>query len=138
MVVNGYILKSSCRIEKHQLKTADRLRCCLAIDSIVAWRIMFLTMVGRAVPDLPCTVILKDHEWKSLYCFVHKTQYPPKTPPSLQEAIRLIARLGGFIGRKRDGHPGVQTLWRGMKDLTIISTAWITFGPETSQHSPDP
>ena len=132
------ILKSGCRIEKHQLKTADRLRRCLAIDSIVAWRIMFLTMVGRNVPDLPCTVILKDHEWKSLYCFVHKTQQPPDEPLSLQEAVRLIARLGGFLGRKRDGHPGVQTLWRGMKDLTIISTAWITFGPETPQNSRDP
>lgn len=126
------ILKSGCKIEKHQLKTADRLKSCLAIDSIVAWRIMFLTMLGRALPDLPCTVILKDHEWKSLYCFVHQTQQSPKKPLSLSSAIRLIARLGGFLARKQDGHPGAQVLWRGMKELTIISTAWISFGPRVS------
>ena len=124
------ILKSGCRIEKHQLKTADALKRCLALDSIVAWRIMFLTMLGRVVPNLPCTVILQEYEWKALYCFVHNTSKPPENSPSLQEAIRMIARLGGFLGRKSDGHPGVQVLWQGMQQLTIISLSWKVFGPK--------
>jgi hypothetical protein len=131
------ILKSGCNIEKRQLETAERLRRCLAIDSIVAWRIMFLTMVGRTVPNLPCTVILKDHEWKSLYCFVHETKQLPPKPPSLEEAVRLIARLGGFLNRKSDGYPGVKVLWRGMQVLSIISLAWESFGPETVKHPRD-
>ena len=132
------VLKSGCKIEKRQLKTADTLRRCLAIDSIVAWRIMFLTMLGRAVPNLPCTVILEEHEWKSLYCFVNKTQQPPAAVPSLQEATRLIARLGGFLGRKHDRHPGAQVLWRGMQKLSVISVAWKAFGPELPQTSNSP
>lgn len=131
------ILKSGCNIEKRQLETAERLRRCLAIDSIVAWRIMFLTMVGRAVPNLPCTVVLKDHEWKSLYCFVHETKQPPANPPTLEETVRLIARLGGFLNRKSDGYPGVKVLWRGMQVLSVISFAWKSFGPETVQHPRD-
>ncbi|MFH1039338.1 MAG: IS4 family transposase [PVC group bacterium] len=126
------VLKSGCNIEKHQLKTAERLINCLAIDAIVAWRVMFLTMMGRSVPDLPCTVLFEEHEWKALYCFANKTQKPPEQPPSLGEAVSLVAKLGGFLGRKSDGQPGVQVLWRGMKILSVISGAWTAFGPEST------
>jgi hypothetical protein len=124
------ILKSGCRIEKRQLQTAERLRKCLALDSLVAWRIQLLTMLGRQVPDLPCDVVFEEHEWKALYCFVHKTTEPPATPPPLAEAVLLVARIGGFLARKSDGHPGTTVLWRGLQQLTTISFAWFAFGPE--------
>lgn len=90
---------------------------------------MFLTMIGRTIPNLPCSVILQEHEWKSLWCFYHNTKKPPKEPPSLSQAIRMIAQLGGFLGRKSDGNPGAKVLWRGMKKLSVISLAWKAFGP---------
>ena len=121
------VLKSGCRVEQRQLKSAQGLRRCLALDSLVACRILSLTMLGRTVPDLPCSVIFEDHEWQSLYCFVHQTSCPPHSPPSLNEVIRWIARLGGFLGRKGDGHPGPIVLWRGLQRLSDISVAWITF-----------
>ena len=124
------ILKSGCKIEARQLKTSEGLKASLALYSIVAWRIMFLTMLGRGASDLPCTILFEDHEWKALTCAVHKTRIPPRTPPSLQEAVFLIAKLGGFLGRRRDGYPGVQTLWRGLQKLTILTYAWGTFGPD--------
>ncbi|WKZ14220.1 MAG: IS4 family transposase [Candidatus Jettenia caeni] len=125
------VLKSGCTIEKRQLQTAEGLIRCLALDSLVAWRIMFLTMIGRAVPQLPCTVLFGEHEWKALYCFINTTKTLPLFPPSLQEATRLVARLGGFLGRERDGFPGTEILWRGMQKLASISAAWIAFGPHT-------
>ena len=67
---------------------------------------------------------------KILYCFVHQTRKPPEKPPSLNEAIRLVARVGGFLGRKGDGQPGMTVRWRGLQGLTWISSAWLTFGPE--------
>ena len=124
------ILKSGCRIEKRQLQSAEALRNLLAIDSIVAWRIQLLTMMGRRMPDLPCDVVFEEHEWKALYCFVHQTRKPPEKPPSLNDAIRLVARVGGFLGRKGDGQPGMTVLWRGLQGLTWITGAWLTFGPE--------
>ena len=45
-------------------------------------------------------------------------------PPSLREAVRWIAQLGGFLGRKGDGEPGVQTLWRGMQRLHDLAEMW--------------
>lgn len=124
------ILKSGCGIEKHQLKTVDALMRCLVLDSIVAWRILFLLMLGRDIPDLPCEVILEEHEWKSLYCFYHKTSKLPDKPPSLSEVIRMIAKIGGFLGRKSDGEPGAKVLWRGMQALSVISASWRAFGPK--------
>ncbi|WP_338114223.1 IS4 family transposase [Thiorhodococcus mannitoliphagus] len=51
-------------------------------------------------------------EWKALY-LVTQRQEPPEAPSSLDTMIRLVATLGGFLNRKRDGFPGPQTLWIG-------------------------
>jgi len=118
------ILKSGCRIEHLQLETGERLKRCLAVYSVVAWRVMFLTMQGRQQPDLPCEVLLETGEWQALHCFHHQTQTPPAQPPTLREATRMIARLGGFIGRRGDGNPGPMTIWRGLQRLQDIALAW--------------
>lgn len=117
-------LKSGCRIEQLQLETAARLRRCLAVYAVIAWQVLFLTMQSREVPNLPCDVLLEIEEWQALYCYIHKTKSPPTQPPTLREATRMIARLGGFLGRKGDGHPGATTIWRGLQRLQDIAAAW--------------
>jgi hypothetical protein len=122
------VLKSGCAAEERQLETAERLRRCLAIDVVVAWRILYLTMAGRETPDLPCTVVFEDHEWKALWVFVAKSRSAvPPTTPTLREATRMIGRLGGHLGRKRDGEPGVLTMWRGLQRLPDIAEMWQVF-----------
>jgi len=118
------ILKSGCRIEDRQLGQADRLEACLAIDLVVAWRIHHLNKLGRDTPDVPCTAYFEDHEWKALIAFTTKNPVPPPEPPTLREAIRRIAGLGGFLGRKRDGEPGTQTLWIGLQRLDDIAAMY--------------
>lgn len=118
------ILKSGCRVEARQLEEARRLQNCLAIDMIVAWRIHHLTTLGREAPDVPCTVYFTDSEWKALTTFTTKTKTPPTSPPSLNETVRLLGRLGGHLGRKGDGQPGTEVLWRGMARLADIETAY--------------
>lgn len=113
------VLKSGCRIEDRQLHRAESLESCLAIDLVVAWRIFWLVKQGRETPDVPCDVFLEEDEWKALYVTV-RDEAPASTPPSLREAIRMIASLGGFLGRKRDGEPGPTTLWRGLGRLDNI------------------
>ena len=120
------ILKSGCQIEDRQLGTADRLEACLAIDAVVAWRIHHLTYLGRATPDLPCDTVFEDDLWKGVIVFrTHKP--PPPKPPSLREMIRMIAVLGGFLGRQSDGEPGAQTLWRGLQRADDIAIAFRGF-----------
>jgi len=43
---------------------------------------------------------------------------PPKTPVTLNQMIRLVASLGGFLGRKSDGEPGAKTIWIGLQRTT--------------------
>jgi len=120
-------LKSGCKIEQRQLGSAERLEACLAIDLVVAWRIFHLTKLGRETPDVPCTVYFEEAEWKALMAYVTKNPVPPAKPPSLREAMRLVAGLGGFLGRKGDGNPGTQTLWLGLQRLDDIAETYKVF-----------
>lgn len=125
------VLKSGCRVEERQLETYDRLRRCLAVDIVVAWYILYLTTVGRDTPDLPCTVIFEDDEWKALWVFVHQSaDAVPEAPPNLRDMSRMIGRLGGHLGRKRDGEPGVVTMWRGLQRLPDITNMWVIVKPQ--------
>ncbi|HYN80394.1 MAG TPA: IS4 family transposase [Gemmatimonadaceae bacterium] len=117
-------LKSGCRIEQRQLGQADRLEACLAIDLVVAWRIYHLTKLGREVPEAPCTVYFEEAQWKALMVFTTQNRVAPAKPPPLREAIRRVASLGGFLGRKGDGEPGTQTLWLGLQRLDDIAAMW--------------
>jgi hypothetical protein len=117
-------LKSGCKIEERQLGHADRIEACLAIDLVVAWRIAHLTKLGREVPEVPCTVYFEEAQWQALVVFVTQGP-PPAQPPTLREAVRMVAtRLGGFLGRKSDGEPGAQSLWRGLQRLDDITEMW--------------
>jgi hypothetical protein len=121
------VLKSGCRIEARQLETVLNLKRYLAVDGVVAWQVLYLTMLGRQLPDMPCSALLEAHEWQALYCFTHHVTTPPTTAPSLQQAVRWIAKLGGFLGRTGDGEPGVTTVWRGLQRLHDIAAAWQLF-----------
>ena len=124
------ILKSGCRIEARQLATAERLQRCLTLSSVIAWRVLYATMLARAVPDMPCSV----RRWRSrngqaLYCAIHHCPTPPDEPPTLGEAVRWIARLGGFVGRRRRDQPGTETLWRGFQHLSDLTKMYCIMRP---------
>ena len=90
-----FTLNSGCRIEALQLETAGRLLNALATYSIVAWRLMWLTYAARLLPDASCATVLHPAEWKLL-----RRKFEPKNrsqmPPTIRQAVRWIAQLGGF------------------------------------------
>jgi hypothetical protein len=117
------ILKSGCKIESRQLRDVENIKRLLAVFGVVAWRILYATMLARAVPEMACTVFFEEEEWQALFCTVNNTAILPDTPPTIQEAIRMVGKLGGHLGRKRDGEPGVNSLWKGFQrlhDLTLM------------------
>jgi len=118
------VLKSGCRIEAKQLETAQRLKRCLTLYSVIAWRIFFGVMLARVTPDVPCTVLLEEDEWRALYCKIHRRADPPAVPPTLKTALRWLASLGGFLGRKSDGDPGVTVLWKGFQHLVDLTSMY--------------
>jgi Transposase DNA-binding/Transposase Tn5 dimerisation domain len=124
------ILKSGCRIEERQLASGERLQRCLTLYSVIAWRIFYATMLARSVPDMPCSVLLDLNEWQALYCAIHQCPTPPEEPPSLEQAVRWIAQLGGFVGRRRRDQPGTETLWRGCQHLMDLTRMYRIMRPK--------
>jgi Transposase DNA-binding/Transposase Tn5 dimerisation domain len=124
-----YVLKSGCRIEDLQLEHVSRIERALALYNVVAWRLLRLTYWSRAEPEQPCTTALEEDEWKALWV-IGASKPLPKQPPKLREAVRMIAKLGGFQGRKNDGEPGVQSLWWGFRRLMDFTLAYrrLTYG----------
>lgn len=110
------VLKSGCTVEDCRLEDAARLKRHLALFSIIAVRLMYVTYLARAQPELPATGVFSEEELEALHIRVHKTPAPTQ-PATLREAVRMIGRLGGHLGRKGDGEPGVTVLWRGWMSL---------------------
>ncbi len=76
---------------------------------------------------MSCTLYFEEIIWQALVGFISKDPVPPPRPPTLREALRLTATLGGFLGRKEDSEPGTQTLWLGPQRLDDITEAWKVF-----------
>lgn len=122
------ILKSGCKIEDCRLESHDRLSKYVTLMSVTAWRIHYMTHMSRGEKGKDsCTELLFDHEWKALYIKIHKTHELPTVPPTIDEVMRWIARLGGFLNRKNDKEPGITVLWRGLMRLNEIKEDYLLF-----------
>lgn len=66
------VLKTGCRIEQIAHNTAERIRRAIAINLVIAWRIMLMTLLGRETPDLPPEVLFSDIELQVLHAYAKK------------------------------------------------------------------
>ena len=108
-----HIFKNGCKIEAMQLGAIENIERALILYLVVAWRIARLMRLGRTCPDMDAALMFDRDEWQAAY-ILNKQKLPQKTP-TLNEVVRLVARLGGFLARKGDGEPGVKTVWLGMQ-----------------------
>jgi hypothetical protein len=120
------VLKTGCAIERLQFEDKGSLLPCLAMYMIIAWRVLFVMMLGRTCPDLPCAAVFEEDEWKAAYCIAFK-KAPPEKPPPLSALVLVIAQFGGYLGRKSDRPPGPKALWTGLQCLYQYTSAWKTF-----------
>ncbi|MHB8763682.1 MAG: IS4 family transposase [Deferrisomatales bacterium] len=93
---------------------------------VVAWRVHRLAYQGRETPGVPSDVFLTEEEWKPLYARIHHKR-PPDHQPTLSEAVWMIGKLGGHLGRFGDRPPGTMTLWRGLRRLPDIFSGWVLY-----------
>ena len=112
-----FVLKSGCKLEELQLESGARLRRALALYALVAARLLHLTYLAREGPEGRCEPAVSREEWELLWQHFCPGQGLPAAPPSRRQALHWVARLGGFLGRKGDGEPGVKVLWRGLRKL---------------------
>jgi hypothetical protein len=112
------VLKSGTKIERLQFETTDSLLPAIGMLSVVAWRLLYLTKYAREKPDNPVDEFADKTEVKILESWAMvkmKRKYRPIT--TISDFILFVALLGGFMGRKCDGHPGVQVVWKGLRRL---------------------
>ena len=121
-----YTLKSGCQIEKLQLEEAPRLINAIALYSVVAWRLLWLNYCARHTPEVSPTMMLSQ-EHLTVLCAdrARKTGKPISHSPTIAEAVRWIAQLGGYLARTSDGPPGVKTLWIGLRRLDALVDGWL-------------
>ena len=115
-------LKSGCRIEALRLESWDSLAKAVVMYTSVAARIVALRDRAQQEPDAPATVLLSEDECAVLVAKFGKG--PAVSRLTLGQAVLWIGRLGGHLNRTRDGMPGVRTLWRGLRDLTLLVEGW--------------
>jgi hypothetical protein len=119
-----YVLKSGCHIQQLQLETAARLQRALATYDLVAWRLLWLTYQARVQADQPASAHFAPEEIQVLTQVRQLPKLQTAQPLTLQQAVRRIAQLGGFLARKADGQPGVKTIWRGLQRLSDLLDGW--------------
>lgn len=126
-------LKSGCRVESRRFENLDRVLNCLAMLAVVAWRVMYVSYMGRTCPDMDCESVFEPSEWKSVYAILGRP-IPRAGCPKLQDVVRAIAILGGFVDRPKN-QPGTQSVWIGLQRCYDLSNAWETFGPGSKKFS---
>jgi hypothetical protein len=108
-------LKTGLGAEKLQLQTAARLFAAVALLSVVALALVDMREKSRLQPDLPATAA--GLEATFLRVLTHRSPRPVQT---VRDVYYALAGLGGHLGRKGDGPPGWQTLWRGLMSLRLL------------------
>lgn len=127
------VLKSGCRVEARRFEDLERLLPCVAVYLIVAWRTLMLCRLGRSCPDLNCEAVFEPCEWQAVWT-VTQTEPLPQQPPRLEDMLKWIAQLGGYVNRpNRKDPPGPQTLWLGLQRMRDLAWAWNSFGPGAAQ-----
>jgi hypothetical protein len=118
------MLKSGCQVEARQLETGARLMNVLAVDMVVAWRVLGLSRIARLSQEQTLEEHFSTEEIKVIKQYRARNGDKNTTELDLREAVRLIARMGGFLGRRGDGDPGAMTLWRGLEALAKMVLGW--------------
>ena len=116
-------LKSGTGVEESQLERADRLEPLIAVLGVVAVRLLSAKMLARSRPE---SFEASSRFGPEMLSLLEMKIGPPPGGWTNRNLIRTVARLGGFIGRKQDGEPGWQTIWRGWQRLI-----WMCEGVET-------
>lgn len=116
--------KTGCKVESLQLKTRDRLEPCLGMYAILTWRLLYLSRLSRVCPDAPASLVFSDDEIKAITLLAPNPRKGPPLIKTIAQAVLTIAMIGGFLNRKSDGNPGVETFWKGFTKINTVVAVW--------------
>lgn len=114
-------IKTGCKVESKQLKSAFRIENFLGIAGIIAVKILQIRDLMRVMPEELASKVVDPLSLKIIQNY-HKV----KKDLTVKEYYILVAKMGGFLNRKSDNDPGWQTLWKGQLQLF-----WMVEGAKT-------
>jgi hypothetical protein len=114
------VLKSGCKVERLQFEKLDSLLPAIALLSVVACRVLYLTKESRRSPDADVSQVSSPLEREVLEKWLISQREKRYRILTLQDFVRGVAILGGFMARKHDGNPGPKVVWQGLKRLEEI------------------
>jgi hypothetical protein len=112
--------KNGCSEEDRRFETAERMAACLAVLAVVAVRVYQLKLAVEQAPDAPVEQVATTEEVEVL----KQHTASRKRDWTVRDFVFAVAKLGGFLGRKGDGLPGVRSLWRGYQRLQDMVTGY--------------
>jgi hypothetical protein len=132
-VVLGYALRwriedfhktwksGACNVELTQLRSRNAVIRWATILAVVATRIERLKHLGRTEPERPADDELTAVELEVLLVlkrrYKKRTESVPDAMPTMAQAVRWIADIGGYTGKSSGGPPGSTTIRRGLERL---------------------
>jgi len=122
-------LKTGCKIEELALKSSEALKNAIVMYSLIAWRQLYITRLARSRADEPVGKFFQKYEWQSTLKVFNNANIIEREP-TLGEFILIVAKLGGYLNRKHDPDPGIETLWRGFQKVDAYAEAWLAFARE--------
>lgn len=120
-------LKTGLKIEDLKYETLDRYLTALSLMMIVGWRVEYLKGAARNDSDASCEKYFAATEWHPAYIVYTNGGSVPASPPTIEEFMLMIAELGGWQRKKRQGPPGSMTIWRGLRRMEAYADAFAAF-----------
>lgn len=114
------VLKTGCSLERHALREASRLEPLIGLIGVIGTRLLQLKLLGRHDHQAQARSHVPAGWLRAMRLARPKVQL---TGMTVYQFIRELAKMGGFLGRKHDGEPGWQTVWRGYRKLQSLLDA---------------
>ncbi len=123
--------KSVCKVEQSQLEVLP-FKVWATILASVAMRVERLKYLARNTPDAPATVELTDVEIEAITALKRKKpkDYDPERAPTIAQAVRWIAEIGGYTGKQSGGPPGTIVIGRGLRDVEIATRVLVNLSSQ--------
>lgn len=122
-------IKTGCSAEQRQLGTEHALENFLAFATVIAWQLLCLRDASRRPEGIPAHQVLTPSQLAVLCALRPRL----KSNCSAADALRAIATLGGFMGRKSDGNPGWRTLWAGFQQILMAELGFLAAQKKSGQ-----
>ena len=118
---------NACNIEASKLGSKDAILRWATIMASVATRIEHIKHAARTTPDRPATELFTRDEIDATILLYSagltkiKVPYRPGDTPTVAEAVRWIASLGGHMGNTKTRPPGTKVLARGLAQVAAVA-----------------